>query len=464
MDEKTLSSIVDSEFETAMGAPGGEISQDRADSYKYYLSKPFGNEIDGQSQVVTSDVSDVVDGIMPSLLRLFTTADNLVSFDPVGQEDEASAEQESDYVNHVFWKQQDPSTFEVLFFWFFDALVQKNGIVKAWWDEKEQVTQESYEGLSQDELFELLNDEELEPIERSERVDEMGQMVHDITFRRVCKYGRVRVENVPPEEYRISADARSLNPSCARMVGQEREATRSELLDMGYDKKTVDSLPAEGSGEVFRSSEAIARRDKSDETQDAVRDRSQDKILVRECYIRVDFDGDGRSELRQVVKAGNEILTNELVDRQPFHVLCPHPLPHKHFGMASAEKAMDIQLIGSTLIRQILDNLYHTNNPGHAVWDQAMGEDTLSDLMTTRIGRIARFARPVSEAYSPMTVPFTAKESFPLVEYYEKIKHNRTGIGSDSEGLSPEALKQVCYGRDGRYRQDEDRGRCQNLC
>src|SRR3546814_12450297 len=98
-----------------MGAPGGDIATERAKAWDFYLSKPLGNEIEGQSHVVTSDVSDVVDSIMPSLLRIFTTAGNLVSFDPVGPEDIETAEQESDYVNYVFFK-QNPS-FEILYTW-----------------------------------------------------------------------------------------------------------------------------------------------------------------------------------------------------------------------------------------------------------------------------------------------------------------------------------------------------------
>jgi hypothetical protein len=171
MTEKELLGIVDAEFSSSMGAPGGEISSERAKAWSYYLSRKFGNEVEGESSVVTSDVSDVVDGIMPSLLRLFTTADNLVSFDPVGPEDIEGAEQESDFVNYVFFK-RNPA-FMILYTWFFDALVQKNGIVKAWWDDSERVTRESYKGLSAPELAELMDDEELEAIEQDEREVEM---------------------------------------------------------------------------------------------------------------------------------------------------------------------------------------------------------------------------------------------------------------------------------------------------
>lgn len=449
LSDERLVSIVDAEFTSAMGVEGGEISRERAKAWNYYLSKEFGNEIEGQSQVVTSDVSDVVDGLMPSLLRIFTTSENLVNFDAVGPEDEDKASQESDYVNYVFFK-QNPA-FRLMYTWFFDALVQKNGIVKAWWDESEIITQESYTGLSEIELFELMADDELEPLERDERREEtldpltnqlVETTVHDISFRRVSKSGRVRVENVPPEEYRISADARSIDPMDARMVGQEREITRSELLDMGFDKSVVEDLPASNKSK-YDSEEAIARRDKTDETQGGPHEASQEMVLVREAYIRIDADGDGRSELRQIFTGGGTLLSNEVVDRQPFHIISPQPLPHKHFGRASGEKVMDVQLVNSTLLRQILDNLYHTNNPGHAVWEQGIGENTLDDLMTTRVGRIARFNRPVQESWQSMTVPFTAGQAFPMIEYWDKVKRDRTGINADSEGLSPEALKNI---------------------
>ena len=450
LSDEELLSIVDAEFTSAMGTSGGQISIERAKAYDFYLSKKFGNEIDGQSQVVTSDVADVVDGLMPSLLRIFTTAENLVNFDPVDPEDMEAAQQESDYVNYVFFK-QNPA-FIILYNWFFDAMVQKNGIVKAWWDDSEVITTESYQGLTENELFKLLEDDELEPVERSEKQiqtvnEQTGQIiedtVHDIVFRRVSKRGKARVDNVPPEEYRISSDSRALDPSDARMVGQERYITRSELISMGFDKNIVEDLPAD-SINIFRNEESIARRDKTDESrQTATNDHSQEEIRLREAYIMIDYEKDGRAELRQVFTAGNQVLSNEPVDRQPFHVISPQPLPHKHFGRAWAEKVMNIQEVSSTLLRQTLDNLYHTNNPGHAVWEMALGDNTMDDLLTTRVGRVARFTRPVSESWTPISVPFTSRDTFPMLEYQEKLKRDRTGINADSEGLSPEALKNI---------------------
>lgn len=448
MTDSELLTLVNSEFESAMGGSGGTISTERAKAWNYYLSKPIGNEVEGQSQVVTSDVSDVIDGMMPSLLRIFTTADNLVSFDAVGAEDERQSEQESDYVNHVFFKQNN--AFEILYTWIFDALVQKNGIVKAFWDESETVTTETYEGLSEAEMFELLEDEELEPQERSERITETldeqtGQLsdaiVHDIEFKRTAKDGYMVVENIPPEEYRISSDAHHLDPSKARMVGHERDISRSDLLAMGFDEDIVKGLAA--AGEYDDSNEEIARRDRSDETRSGHPDSSQELINVREAYVKIDMDGKGRSELIQVFTAGDKLLSKEPADRQPFHVVSPQPLPHKHFGRATAEKVMDIQEITTTLTRQVLDNLYHTNNPGHGVNERMIGENTLDDLLTRQIGAVARFDGPMQEAYAPMTVPFTAGQSFPMLEWFDRTKRDRTGVNSDADGLAPEQLKNI---------------------
>lgn len=455
LSDDELVSIVDYEFDNAMGDEGGDISVERINAWNYYLGKPLGNEVEGQSQARTSDVADVVDGIMPSLLRIFSTADNLANFDPVGAEDIEAARQESDVVNHTFFK-KNPS-FLIMHSWFFDALVQKNGVVKAWWDESQEVTQETYYGLTEQELSLLMSDEELEPEEQNSRTEvitspvqtPMGVMqlpqevtVYDVKFKRTTKKGRVCVHPVPPEEYRISADANSVDPSSARMVGHEREITRSQALEMGFDKSVVEGLPSSTiskTGEERRN-----RKDKPEEQEtEAVRNWAEEKILLREAYIRIDADGDGISELRQVMVCSGELLSNEEVDRQPFHVLCPKPLPHKHFGMSVADLVMDIQEINTTLLRQALDNIYHTNQPGHAVWEMGMGEDTLDDLLTTHTGRVVRFARPVGESYTPISIPFTAQHSFSVMEYFDKVKRDRTGIHQDAEGLSPEALKNI---------------------
>lgn len=450
LSEQEIMRIVDIEFENSIGASGGELAEERARAYDYYLRKPFGNEEEGESQVVSSDVADVIDGTIPSLLRIFASKDNLLEFEAQGWQDEEAARQESDYVSHIFWK-RNPA-FEILFFWFWDALVQKTGYVKAYWDERKEVEIESYQGLSDMEFAELLEDPDLEPIERDERIDgvidhQSGQLiestVHDVRFRRVRNRGKVTIDNVPPDEFRISKDARSLDPSQARMVAHERVVSRGELIEMGFKKSIVKKLAAEG--DTIDNPIEQARRDKTDDQGDMPNsdDKSQDLILLRETYLKIDADEDGVAELKQIFSSNGVVLEINDFDRQPFHALCPWPLPHKHVGQAWAEKVMDNQVITSTLLRQILNNLYHTNNPRKVVYEQAMGENTMDDLLTRRVGSMVRVRRPVGESIADEAVPFTAGASFPILEYWENKKNERTGVSQMAEGLSPDALKNV---------------------
>lgn len=456
MTEAELVAVVEAEMERAMGHPEGEIAAERAKAWRYFYQEPFGNEVEGSSQFVTSDVADVVEDVLPSLLRIFTTSDNLVEFEPEGPEDTPVAQQESDYVGWVFFT-QNPS-FEILYSWCFDALHQINGYVKAFWDDRELTTVENYEGLTDDQLDALLADDELELVEQDTRKAEApatvrnaqgeavqilaDQDLHDVTFRRTRREGQVVVENVPPEEMRISPDVRGLDLGTARMVGQERDATRSELVEMGLSPERVAKLPR--SGREAESPEEQARETRAEEDDDeGALDRSQEPVRVREVFQRVDFDGDGKAELRRVFLAGGELFDNDEVDRQPFHALSPQPIPHKHVGRSWSQKAFDIQDLNSTLTRQILDNLYHSNTPASAVWEQAIGENTLDDLLTTRAGAIKRFKRPVSESWQPIQVPFTAGATFPMLEQVEKTKQHRAGISPEAGGLTADALKNI---------------------
>lgn len=380
LSDKDIVSMVLSDFDNALGAPGGEISIERADALDYYLQQPYGDEEENRSQAITSDVADVIDGMMPSLMRMFTTADNVVSFDAVGIEDEPQAEQETAYVSHIFFKRN--RSFEIMFFWMFDAMLRKVGVVKCFWEETEEVTFESYEGMTEEDYLSLLEDDDVQVEEKAERAGtvidpETQQQVvatlFDVKFKRIRQAGKVTVEAVPPDEYRISQDARSMYPDGARMVGQEREVTRGELLEMGFPKELVMKLEKD---KLKQSAERQANKPKSDQRKDDAnednRDKSQDILVLREAYKKMDVDGDGKAELYQVFIVNETLLDKSTIDRQPFHTLCPKPLSHSHFGLSYADPVMQTQRQTSELLRQILNNLYHTNNPGHNVWEKGM--------------------------------------------------------------------------------------------
>jgi hypothetical protein len=382
-------------------------------------------------------------------VRIFTASDEVAQFDPVSPGDEPSAKQATDYCNYILLKDNDG----VMIFhdWFKDALLQKNGIVKAYWEDKEDVTKESYEGLTDDELAMLMSDKEIEVVEQDSQefpvLDQMGMPamgqdgmpvvygIHNITVKKKMKSGRVQVENVPPEEFIISKKARKM--ADAPFVAHRRIISRGDLIAMGFDKDVVEGLPI---GDTLTyNPERVIRYQQSEQPEDTQSlDPAMQDIEVYECYIRADMDGDGIAELRQVFYAGNEILSEEETDYVPFYSICPIPIPHKFFGQSFADRTTDIQLIKTTILRQMLDNLYLTNNARVVAVE---GQVNLDDLLTSTAGGVIRAKS--QGAVQQLNVQSIAAQSFPMLEYLDQTASKRTGVSDASQGLDPSILQNV---------------------
>jgi hypothetical protein len=446
MDINKLKSIIESEIDDSIGYVETDTVAERQEALEYYLREPYGNEVEGKSQIVTGEVAEVVDGALPQLIRVFTSTDGVVEFQPVNDGDEPFAQQATEYCNWVFYRDNDG--FLILHNWFKDALLQKTGIVKAYWDEKIDVNKETYENLSDDDLMMLMQDEDLEVVaqETEEEINEVtdpmtGQVFQNVTrehkvkVKRTKKDGRVVVENVPPEEFLISKRAKTIQDS--PFVAHRRMMTRSELIAMGFKKDVVESLE---SGDTLEfSPDRIARYSRGEQPNSmGSQDESMEVVEVYECYIKVDYNNDGIAELRRVVYASNEVLEDMECDYVPFHSLCPIPIPHKFYGQSLADRALDLQLIKSTVLRQMLDNLYLTNNYRVGAVE---GQVNLDDLLTSTAGGVVRMKNP--NAIVPLTVQPTTAGSFPMLEYLDGIQARRTGVSDSQNGIDPNILQNV---------------------
>lgn len=443
MDNNTLKGILEAEIDNSLGFIETETTDERRKALQYYNREPYGNEVEGRSSIVTGEVAEVVDGALPQLLRVFTQSDEMVRFEPKGAGDEEKAKQATEYVNWVL--NHDNSGVILFHNWFKDALLQKNGIVKVYWDEQTDVTKEKYQNLNEEELTMLLADPEVEVVDQEmEEVAPAGQdpmtgmpvppvFSYNVKLKRTKKNGKVIVENVPPEEFLISKKARTIGD--APFVAHRKLTTRSELVAMGFDKEKVANLPSYS--DLTYSEERIARFDRGEmPDEQASLDHSMQDVEVMECYLKVDMDEDGIAELRKIVYAGQEILDNEEVDFVPFASICPIPMPHKFFGHSLADRATDLQLIKSTVTRQILDNLYLTNNARMGVVE---GQVNLDDMLTVTAGGVVRIKNP--NAIVPLTVPPTASQSFPMLQYLDQVQSKRTGVNDAQQGLDPNILQ-----------------------
>ena len=444
MSDSELASHLSAEIEQATGHMNSELSNQREDSMKYYLGEKFGNEIDGRSEIVTTDVRDTVEYIMPSLMRIFTTHNNVAEFEPQGPEDVEMAQQATDYVNYVFNKQNNG--FKVLYDAFKDALISKTGIIKHYWEEKTEVSTENYANLTEIEYQSILANDDLEVLQHTEtrlqeaQVDENGMMItpevitHDVKAKRTKTGGQVKVVSVPPEEFLISR--RAVDIESAPFICHRVKKTVSDLVLEGYDKAVVEDLPTYSQSQAEFNEERLARFSYDDDSipPDEGEGASR-QVWLDECYTHIDLDGDGVAELRKITKGGNQILENIEIDYIPFSAICPLPIPHKFYGMSVADTVKDIQLIKSTIVRNILDNMYLTNNARYAV---LAGQVELDDLLTSRPGGIVRMRAP--GAVTPLPTPQITGDAFNMVKYLDQIREERSGVSKMTQGLNPDVL------------------------
>lgn len=486
LSDDELRAITDSEMRQAVGFWSGKLAAQRQKAMTYYLGLAKNDltppEVEGRSSVVSPDVRNTIESMLPQLMVKFAGSENVVEFTAKKPGDEPKAEQATDYINYIYHVKNDGE--RISYNWMKDALLSKNGIIKVWWDTRGEETREEYIGLDQVELSEIMDDDDLEVTEQKSYPDEddekqrqkaleqlSGQLkqagisakqdpqaaqavqqiqaqiqqikaqppkvLYDVSVKRTMDEGRVCVENVPPEEFLISRKAKDIKS--AGFVGHRVARTLSELKSQGY--KNLDNISGDDQATALNM-ERIERLSWDDELaylnvdNNNTQDESQRIVWVTECYLRVDADGDGIAELRKIVRAGNQILENEIVDCAPFVSICPIPMPHKFFGMSVADLAMEAQKIRTSILRGQLDNMYLAINGRHFAVD---GQVNLDDLLTSRPGGVVRVKQPgaVGRLDQGLGDPGGSAQ---MMEYMHGFLEDSTGWSRNSAGTDTNAL------------------------
>lgn len=436
-----LKAVLRAEIASSIGHMSGSIADERAKSMDFYLG-----DMDkhlpvptGRSKAVSTDVQDVIEGLMPSLMEIFTGGDEVARFNPVGPEDEDASQQETDYVNHVFYNDNDG--FLVLYEALKDALMQKTGVIKRWTEKVEEKKRERYEGLTPEGKAFVLKDGDAEIVEYEDRDDGLC----DMAVLRVRKVTKFRLAAVPPEEFLVAKDSRRGEP--LRFCCHRTKKTQSDLIEMGMPKSKVEKLPTYQPSNDVETQARDTTLEESEVNEAAEVNRAMRPIEVFECYVRVDRDGDGIAELRKVLTSrdGSIILSEEECDDMPFDIGSPIIQPHRIIGRSVADLVMDIQQIKTAITRQILDNIYTANNGVTEVPEEAMTENTLEDLMTRRPNGFVR-TKGVGGMLRPMeTVPLNA-HAMPLLEMMDGARETRTGITRYNQGLDANSLNKTASG------------------
>lgn len=450
MDDEFLKAVIKSELNSAIGYIGGNLTEQRRDALDQYYQEPYGSEIDGRSSVVTSDVQDTVESLMPDLMEIFAGSEQVCRFEPRQPEDEAFAAQATEYINFI-WN-NDNNGFQAAHDFIKDALLQKNGVMKVWWDESPIEKRETLTGVNSLVLAQMDADDDIEIIEQEEREAEEAELqfapdgkVYDVTIVKTQENGRVKVQAIPPEEFLISR--RAVDLDTADFVAHRVRRTKSDLLLQGFDEDLIRDLPTYNEAEY--NEERINRFSFEEEWPEADQsiDAANEEVWLYECYVKVDYDGDGITEMRQITTGGSgyTLLDNQPVDDHPFVSITPIRMPHKFFGRSMADLVGDLQKAKTSALRQLLDNMYFINNGRMA----ASNRVNLDDLITNRPGGVVQIdteAADVQGHIVPITTAPIGQSVLPLMEYLDTIRETRTGVTRYNQGIDADSLNKTASG------------------
>ena len=448
MDDTELQGIVAAELEDAVSYIDSDVSPIRAKGTEYYRGDPFGNEEDGRSQVVAMEVRDTVSAMLPSLMKVFFSTENVVEYVPRGPEDVAGAQQATDYANYVFTS--DNNGFMTTYALFKDSLVRKCGIAKYWWEEVEEVKIEEYSGLD-DQTLQVLMQEgaEVKIVVSYPEPGAMPQMdmttglpmpvpmIHDVEIKRSTKDGRIRIMAVPPEELILDRRARSFED--AGIIAHRQMATVSDLIAMGYDQDEIEENIS--STDLDSNDEYLARQPLSTTmgAGDSMNPMQQ-RVLYVEAYMRIDFDGDGIPELRKIccMGSGYTMVRNLPASYIPFVDFPCDPEPHTSplEAMSIFDITHDIQEIKSEIMRNTLDSLSQSIHPRTAVVE---GQVNIDDVLNNETGAIIRMRAP--GMVQPFSSPFVGQPAFAMMDYMDQMREDRTGMSKAAMGLDADALQ-----------------------
>lgn len=435
-----IEAIAQNAIEDAISFVGGEIAPDRIKAQRYYDGKVDLSHEDGRSAVIATKVRDVVRAVKPSLMRVFLSSATPVEFIPKTAKQILEAEQATKFISSEFDRL---GGFSILTACFQDALVKKQGIVKAYWSETQTAKIYTFSNLTDQEFAMIVAEDDITVIEHDEEPvfftdpatgEELQATEHSVKVSRTVEEGTMVVEAIPPEEFFVSRNTKTIKD--AYCVAHRTEMPLADLMAMGFDYKDVEGLGVNDSD--TSSEEEFERQGFSADDENGVDDDVMKPVTVTEAYIRIDVDGTGIPILHKILcaGAGNKMLDYEPVDEAPFAKLETDPEPHAFYSTAFAELILDDQDAGTSMLRGILDNISMVNNSRLGVVE---GQANMEDVLNNEIGAVIRLKSP--GALVPIATPFTAGQTLGAMQYYDEMVQGKTGVSRASMGLDANALQ-----------------------
>lgn len=427
-----LTSIVDRHIRNSVGYYDSKLSKERQNVLDYYngsLPKPVHA---GNSKYVSMDVYDSVESLKAVLLETFAAGNQIVQFEPQGEDDVQTAQEQTDYCDYVVFRQNDG--YQVFSNIIQDALMARVGISKVYWDEKIEEVVETFDNITQDELDVLALMDDVKELKGD--VDPLSGLYSGEITRTVDK-SQVQIDVIPPEEFLITPQATSIDN--APFVAHRTRKTYSDLIEAGYDRKKIEKIGANDESELQMNPEVLSRFEQIGADRLNLNGEVQEQsrlVIVYECYMNLDKDGTGITKPYRVVRCGNVVLEEGEVDCKPFVPFVPLPIPHSFYGSNYAAKVIPTQNARTTLVRGILDHTVSTNNPRYQVVKGALTNP--KELIENRFGGIVNVTRP--DGIMPLAQSSLNPFVFQTIQLLDDDKEEATGVSKLSQGLNKDAI------------------------
>lgn len=414
------------------------ITPARVEAAKFYRGAAFGDEEEGRSQVVLSEVRDTIQAMMPSLMRIFTSGQKIVEYMPRTADDVQVAEQASDAVNFIF-NEMNPG-FQILHSAFKDALLKRAGIVTWWAENEDRVVEKHFSGMTEEEvlLFRQNNPTaEFTYIYPEAPSNPTEPVTYKFCVKVVDRQVKYRIRSLPPECFIIDKRARDTDRTFD-IIGYRDLVPISDLVEMGFDEDDIREHGAPGDDDLWVAEMEEQERNPGYLTPYDDEEPTLQRVKYLKVYLRIDKDGDGIAELRCIHAVGDTcyILKDEVVDHAPFALFCPDPEPHTVFGHSIADVTMDLQRIKSHVLRATLDSLAQSIFPRTVIVE---GQVNIDDVLNKEVGAVVRARTP--GAVQDLSTPFVGQAAMPILDYLDQIKAQRTGITPTSQGLDADVLQ-----------------------
>lgn len=435
MTDAEVGALVARRRDDAVNFTRTEFQQARQEALRFYRGDPLGDEVEGASSVISRDVMEAIEAMLPGLIRPFVSGDETVRFEPKGPEDEEGAKQSTEYVNYLF--NSNDESFLLLYNGMKDGLLQRLGVARVDIEDDERADVETYQGLDEAAYTALMQDE-VEPVGEP-MLDPMSGLI-SVQVRRVSMVRKIVTSPVAPDEFLFDRQLASMDRGT--FFGQRVRRPVFELIDMGLPKDKCMRL-SEGDDLAALDDERLERFREDGWGSESNPDQLTREVWVTDCFIRMDADGDGYPEWRRVVLGGSasEVLLNEPVDGHPFVAWTPIPIPHKFVGLSIFDVVRELQLIKTALWRETLDNLYLHNRPQREVVE---GQVNIDDLLNPRVGGVIRVKAP--NMVQTNQVPSIVGNTMPMIEYADTVREARTGSTRYNQGMDADSLNKTATG------------------